>query len=276
MDRVVVGEGRTAEVLAWGEGRVLKLYREGFRREGAATEARVTRLVHEAGLAAPAVFDGSGPDGLVDVEGRAGIVYERIDGVSMLREMAQRPWRLRSYCRTFARLHAEMHATRIPALPSQRGGILRSIERAAGITGADLAERARRQLEMLPDSDVVCHGDFHPDNVLMSRRGPVIVDWEPVRSGAAAADVARSVILARYGGFPPGTPPSVHALMAIARRLFLRQYLRDYFAQTGMTWPEVRAWLGVMAVARLSDRIEGEALAVRRAAARYLSQSSQT
>jgi Ser/Thr protein kinase RdoA (MazF antagonist) len=275
VERVVVGEGRTAEVLTWGEGRVLKLYREGFRREGAANEARVTRLVHEAGLAAPAVFDGSGPDGLVDMEDRAGIVYERINGVSMLREMAQRPWRLRSYCRTFARLHAEMHATRIPALPSQRVGILRSIDRAAGIAGAGLAERARRQLQTLPDSDVVCHGDFHPDNILMSRRGPVIVDWEPVRSGAAAADVARTVILARYGGFPPGAPPSVRAVMAVARRLFLRLYLRDYFAQTGMTWPEVRSWIGVMAVARLSDQIEEEASIVRRAAARYLSPGSQ-
>lgn len=275
MGRVVVGEGRTAEVLAWGEGRVLKLYREGFRREGAATEARVTRLVHEAGLAAPAVYDGDGPDGLVDLEDRAGIVYERIDGVSMLREMAQRPWRLQSYCRTFARLHAQMHATRIPALPNQRSGILRSIDRAAGIAGADLAERARRRLRSLPDGDVVCHGDFHPDNVLMARRGPVIVDWEPVRSGAAAADVARTVILARYGGFPPGTPRGVRAVMAVARRLFLRLYLRDYFAQTGMTWPEVRAWIGVMAVARLSDRIEEEVTTVRRAAARSLRQSSR-
>jgi Ser/Thr protein kinase RdoA (MazF antagonist) len=270
VERVVVGEGRTAEVLAWGEGRVLKLYREGFRREGAATEARVTRLVHEAGLAAPAVFDGNGPDGLVDEGNRAGIVYERIDGVSMLRELARHPWRLKGHCRAFARLHAQMHATRIPALPSQRADILHSIERAAKIAGRDLIERAQRALATLPDGDAVCHGDFHPDNVLMSPRGPVVVDWEPVRSGSEAADVARTVILVRYGGAPPGTSWSARVLMALARRVFLRLYLGEYFARTGMTWPDVRAWLGVMAIARLSDRIEGETAIVRRVAEQHL------
>ncbi len=153
MGRVVVGEGRTAEVLAWGEGRVLKLYREGFRREGAATEARVTRLVHEAGLAAPAVYDGDGPDGLVDLEDRAGIVYERIDGVSMLREMAQRPWRLQSLLpdvraspRADARNadpRAAESAVRHPAFDRPGGGDRRCGSRRASSSTAPVSARRR-------------------------------------------------------------------------------------------------------------------------------------
>jgi Ser/Thr protein kinase RdoA (MazF antagonist) len=274
MNRERVGEGRTAEVLAWGQGRVAKLYREGARRGGAANEFRVSRLVSDAGLPAPAVYDGGSADGVLEHDGRFGVIYERVDGVSMLREMARRPWKMRTYCREFARLHAELHAMRIPELPRQRGMLTRMIERAARAAGADLAARAQAALALLPDGDAVCHGDFHPDNILMSRRGSVVIDWEPASSGVAAADVARTVLLARYGGSPPGTSRGARILIALARRLFLRLYLRDYFARTEMTWPEVKAWLGVMAVARLADNIPGETRAIRRLAAARLGRSA--
>ena len=270
MDRERIAEGRTAEVFAWSDGRVLKLYRAGFGRDGAAKEFRVARLVSNAGLAAPAVYDAGSPDGVLEQDGRCGILAERIDGVSMLREMARRPWRVRRYSRQFARLHAAMHSTRIPSLPEQRRAIGRAIDRAADVAGPQLAGRARRALALLPDDGVVCHGDFHPDNVLLSRRGPVIVDWEPVTRGAAAADVARTVLLARHGGFPPGTPWRVRVPMALARRLFLRLYLREYTRITGMPWHEVEAWIGVMAVARTAERIPHEANVLLRIAAQRL------
>ncbi len=275
MERQRIGEGRTAEVFAWSDGRVLKLYRVGFARDRAAEELRVARLVSAAGLAAPAAYDAESPDGVLEEGGRFGILVERIDGVSMLREMARRPWRLRRYSRQFARLHAAMHLTRIPSLPEQHRAVGRAIERAAETAGPRLAERARVALACLPDDDVVCHGDFHPDNVLLSRRGPVIVDWEPVKKGAAAADVARTVLLARYGGFPPGTPWRVRVPIALARRLFLRLYLREYTRITGMPWREVEAWLGVMAIARIAERIPHEANVLLRVATRRLGAAPQ-
>ena len=56
--------------------------------------------------------------------------------------------------------------------------------RAAWRRVADWAERARRE------EPVVCHGDLHPDNVLM--RGPelVIIDWDAVCLGPPAWDHA--------------------------------------------------------------------------------------
>jgi len=41
----VIGRGRTAEILAWGSSRAMKLYFEGSRREYVRREAEVSRLV---------------------------------------------------------------------------------------------------------------------------------------------------------------------------------------------------------------------------------------
>src|SRR5262249_24371676 len=54
-----------------------------------------------------------------------------------------------------------------------------------------------RVLETLPDADALCHGDYHPDNVLLSARGPLVIDWENAALGDPLADVARTLLLFR-------------------------------------------------------------------------------
>jgi hypothetical protein len=78
------------------------------------------------------------------------------------------------------------------------------------------------------------------------------------------------VLLARFGGLPPGNPWRVRVPIALARRIFLRLYLREYTRITGMPWREVEAWIGVMAVARIAERIPHEANVLLRAAMRQL------
>ena len=85
--REVIGRGRTAEILAWGDGRAMKLYVEGSSREYVAREALVSRVVARLGLPAPAVYDAPTPDGLYDIGGRLGILYERVDGPTMMRDV---------------------------------------------------------------------------------------------------------------------------------------------------------------------------------------------
>lgn len=67
------------------------------------------RYVRDHGYPAPAVYDVSGPD----------LVLERVDGPSMVDEIMGRPWRLSAHARTLARLHRRLHE--IPAPPWLRG-----------------------------------------------------------------------------------------------------------------------------------------------------------
>ena len=69
-----------------------------------------------------------------------------------------------------------------------------ALRRASDALG-DWRDRARRQVQ------VVCHGDVHPRNVLMSGDEVVIVDWDSICLGPAAWDHAALIPWAeRYGG----------------------------------------------------------------------------
>ena len=254
----LIGRGRTAEILAWGGSRALKLYLERSRREYVRREAEVSRFVHRAGLPAPAVYDADTEDGLFEIDGRLGILYERIDGPSMLRELARRPWMIYPFAKAFAALHARIHSVPGEGLPRMRERLERAIDRAEGYLSEAVRRRIRSHLDALPEEERVCHGDFHPDNILLGGRGPIVIDWGPASAGHPLADVAWTVLLFRFADVPPGTPRAVRLISSLLRKLFLRIYLRTYFILTGRSREDLLSWLGPVAVLRLADDIPEE------------------
>lgn len=241
--------GRTAEVYAWGEGQILKLFRDWFPADGVEYEARIARAVHEAGLPVPAIGK------VVEIGDRLGLVYERVEGPSLLETSATKPWTLLRSARLLAQLHASLHASTVPELPSQRERLENNI-RAAGALPPDVKEATLKALHKMPDDDRLCHGDFHPDNVLMTARGPIVIDWIDAVRGNPLADVARTCLLFSLGALPPGTP--ARWLLEAGRRPFHMTYLKRYFQLLPGDRQQLSAWQPVVAAARLAENISEE------------------
>jgi len=253
-----IGVGRTAEIFAWGEGRALRLFRTGASLPYAIREMNAFRCANEAGLPCPGVYPSDDEHGVVRIGDRLGFVMDRIDGPSMLDTLSRRPWLLARYARRLAALHLSVHGKEAPALPPQRERFRAVIERLRGDLGDEIVDRIQRALNALPDGRVVCHGDFHPDNILLGEAGETIIDWGPATSGSAAADVAWTVYLFRHAGYPPGTAWWQRLLIFLLRRAFLAVYQRAYDRRAPFDWSEVRAWAPVNAAVRLGDGIPEE------------------
>src|SRR5437016_14551537 len=82
--RTLIGTGFTAEVFAAGEGRVLKLFLPWVERVTAEREFVRSQAVHAAGSPSPATYE------LVQIGNRYGIVFERVQGDSMVRSEERR------------------------------------------------------------------------------------------------------------------------------------------------------------------------------------------
>jgi hypothetical protein len=94
------------------------------------------------------------------------LVLERIDGPTMGQALTRRPWEVLRHVRSLADLHERLHV-----IPFDGGSLI--------------------------------HFDLHPDNVLVTPQGPVVIDWTNARGGSAAADVAMTwVILDTSAGLP--------------------------------------------------------------------------
>jgi aminoglycoside phosphotransferase (APT) family kinase protein len=241
--------GRTAEVYAWEDGKVLKLLHNWVHPGNADHELRLARIIQASGLPVPAVFD------IIEIDGCRGIVYERVDGPSMLDSMGKNPMGTRRYMRQLAELHIEMHTRSVPELPSQRERLQWKIEHAKPLP-QELKVAALQALESLPDGDRLCHGDFHPGNILLTARGPIIIDWIDASRGNPLADVARTHVLFSTARLPGLS--GVALLVRLAKRWMLEQYLQGYFASQPSERNALQAWMPVVAAARMEEGITHE------------------
>lgn len=241
--------GRTAEVYAWEEGWVLKLFRDWAPASWVDYEAEIARSVHASGLPVPAVGE------IIEVQGRRGILYERVTGPSLFKTIQEKPWTVLEAARQLAELHAAMHECEATGLPPQRARLIAKIQNA-GPLPERLKQAALGALQDLPDGERLCHGDFHPDNVLMTAKGPVIIDWPDASCGPPLADVARTSLLASASALPAET--RLRRLIELSRRWFHRVYLRRYFELRPDGREQLGAWLPVIYAARLSEDIPEE------------------
>jgi aminoglycoside phosphotransferase (APT) family kinase protein len=152
----LIAQGRTADVYALDEGRVLRRYRRGgpTRRE-----ARLMAYLATQGYPVPRVYDVTDTD----------LVMERLSGPTMLEAVQRSPWRLFTYGRLLAGLHDDLHAIAAPDwLPERFPG--------------DSPPR-------------VLHLDLHPGNVILTPSGPAVIDWCNGAAGDPAADVAQTLVI---------------------------------------------------------------------------------
>jgi aminoglycoside phosphotransferase (APT) family kinase protein len=174
-------------------------------------EAEIMRYLGEAGYPVPAVYDADGRD----------LVMERLDGRDMLADAGRRPWLGQRHARTLADLHNRLHQIAAPpGLPEAFG-----------------------------PGDTVLHLDLHPANVMLTSRGPVVIDWSNVHSGPAGADVAMAYLIlasSEVSDFPLPVRATVGALRGALIRRFLLAAHDDpgpYIARVArlrMTDPNVR------------------------------------
>lgn len=178
----LIGRGRDCDVFAAGAGTVLRRHREGRSTEA---EAHTMRHCAAHGYPVPEVVDAAGPD----------IVMQRLDGPTMLADMSARPWTMRARARLLADLIDELGRVPLPdhALPMVVDG-----------------------------GDTLAHLDLHPDNVVLTADGPVVIDWSNAAVGTAGLDAANTW-LTLVAGRPEGSV-ATRTIVAAGRRLYVRWY----------------------------------------------------
>jgi aminoglycoside phosphotransferase (APT) family kinase protein len=160
----LLASGRDADIFEYGTGLVLRRARNARRMDD---EARIMRYLHDQGYPVPAVEEVS-EDGL-------DLVMERIEGLTMVDALGKYPWRVRHMALALADLHHNLHALLAPDF----------------LGGAPVG-----------DGDRILHLDLHPLNVIMSPKGPVVIDWARACRGDPAVDVALAWMLMSAGEIP--------------------------------------------------------------------------
>lgn len=187
-------------------------------------EAEVMRYARSRGFPCPEVTDA----------GDGWLVMERLTGPTMVESAQRAPWNLLRYGRMLASLHGQLHAIAAPPGPPD-----------VPLVG-----------------DRLLHCDLHPLNIMITRRGPVVIDWANAARGDPAYDLADTWLVLSSAETPGSRTDRF--LAAAGRRLLLRGFL------SRIDVPAVVRGLPAAAEHRTRDRnmTEAEKTRMRKLAAR--------
>ncbi|MFX4086216.1 phosphotransferase enzyme family protein [Sphingobium yanoikuyae] len=235
-----IAKGASAELFDLGEGQALKLFRDSVSDEMIARE--VDASVHAGACGVPT----AAAIGRQSWSGRRGIVYPRLEGMTLMNWIRRNPIRAGWALSQMGKIHAAMHVADGENLRSLKQVLATDI--AYGPAPDALQRAAIAYLETLPDSDALTHGDFHLGNVMMTPQGMMVIDWSKAAAGHPAADVVRSEMLMRFGIGPSDWVTNLWRDWAAQR---LR---KSYMSASGVTAHDIDKWRPVVALAWLRAR----------------------
>jgi aminoglycoside phosphotransferase (APT) family kinase protein len=231
----------------WRGPLVVRMLPTADRAPQAAREAAVQGWSADRGYAAPRALAVLGPTEGFELPTQ---VMERAPGITMLDAFTAKPWRARRLVDQLAALALRLHALPTEGFPPDgstlvdhrlnlsrhvvsrldRPRLAAALERAEALAGT-----------AMQGPQVVCHGDFHPLNVMVDGDRASVIDWTDAGIGPREADVARTTLLFHVARIAASSPVERLALQIAGPRLS-RRYLHTYRAGAALDDERMRVW----------------------------------
>jgi aminoglycoside phosphotransferase (APT) family kinase protein len=248
----VVAHGSRSVVHAYGRGAVVKVPKPATPASWIRAEAAYVEAVRAVGAPAPRLL------GMEELFGRPASVWERVDGHLLWQEVVADPARGAVVGRRLAEVQLALFELVPPVtLPRQHDRLMSKIRWSVANVDASLA----RAVELMPvptPTPRLCHGDLHPSNVIVSKDGPVLVDWFDACRGDPVADVARSslTLLPSGASTPSHLPGSDRSTLALLTQAYLARLRESLDIPVGL----LSRWQAINAAARLAEGMQREPL----------------
>ena len=205
----IIGQGAQGTVYRLNSDTIVKVYRDPAALEKIRHEREMARKALVLGLPTAISFD------IVRVGDQYASVYELLDCSSMSAMIAWNPANLEPCAKKFADLLRTVHSLHAERTTMHHAEDV--ISRWYGAVAPGLSDGSAKKLELLlctiPETDTLCHGDFHTNNVLLQDGEPMLIDMDTLGVGHPVFDLAN--IWITYIGFARIDPDMVRNFLGI-------------------------------------------------------------
>ncbi|PFE03855.1 aminoglycoside phosphotransferase [Bacillus cereus] len=227
--------GNTAKIYLC-DHKIVKVFKKHFPNTESLYEAKKQEYAYSCGLNVPQVFE------VTEIKGRQAIIMEYVKGQTVGELLINHMERAEHYISICVDIQQKMHAVVVNSdlLEPMSAKLHRQIESVYNLD-EELKDKLLRKLDSMVIEPRLCHGDFHPFNLIMSHDNVKIIDWVDASAGDIRADVYRTYLL--------------YAQSSVE---LAEMYLRIYCNNTGLSRNEVLEWAPIIAGARLSENSSSE------------------
>lgn len=228
--------GNTAKIYI-SNNRVVKLFNDDLPQNEAIYEAKKQKYAYSCGIFVPKILD------VTKIDGKQAIIMEYIKGKTLGNLLMANLERAEHYIKVSVEVQQKIHAhaanTRLEQMSDK---LYRQINATSYLDGKQKT-RLIQKLDAMTFEKRLCHGDFHPFNLILSNEDVAIIDWVDSSAGDVRADVYRTYLL----------------FSQIATELADR-YIHLYCEKSGFSRGEILQWAPIIAGARLSENVSSESV----------------
>ena len=173
--------------------KLIKSFDETYSKSRILNEALNQARVEETSLNIPKILEVS------FIDGKWSLIWEYIEGETLEELMKKHPEKEDEYLDFFVDLQVQMSKEKVPLLGHLRDKMHAKI--SASSFPASVRYDLHVRLDGLPRHKKLCHGDFQPSNIIITKDGtPYIIDWAHATQGNGTADAARTYLLFKLHG----------------------------------------------------------------------------
>ncbi|PEW76817.1 aminoglycoside phosphotransferase [Bacillus cereus] len=227
-----IAKGNTAEIYLY-DSKVVKLFKEYLPDTESINEAKKQKYAYSCGLPVPNVFE------VTKIQNRQAIIMEYIKGNSIGDLLLNNLNEAEHYINICVNEQKKIHSIRMNTdeIESMRERLERQIK---SVFKLDEKQKGNilNKLHLIKFEPRLCHGDFHPFNLILSNKSVNIIDWVDASSGDIRADVFRTYLL--------------YAQSSVE---LAEMYLHIYCRNTGLSRDEIFQWAPIIIAARVSENV---------------------
>jgi aminoglycoside phosphotransferase (APT) family kinase protein len=208
--------------------RTIKLFGGEYSAADVLNEALNHSIVEETGISVPKLHE------VAKIDGKWAIISEFIEGVTLAWQLEDDPAGADKLIDRFTEIQLDIHSHSAERLRHHTDKMHDKIDKS----GLDATSRyeLHTRLAGLPRHSKLCHGDFVPDNVIITPdNSAFVLDWAHATQGNASADAARTYLRFKLEG-------------SDARA---EKYLDAFCKKSDTAKQYVQKWLAIVAASQL-------------------------
>lgn len=227
-----IAKGNTAEIYMY-DNKIVKLFKEYLPDTESTNEAKKQKYAYSCGLPVPNVFE------VTKIQNRQAIIMEYVKGESIGELLLNNLNKAEHYINICINEQNKIHAIRvnIDEMEPMRERLERQIKSVHTLDESK-KKNILQKLDSIVFDSRLCHGDFHPFNLILSNDNVKIIDWIDASSGDIRADVFRTYLL-----------------YAQASVELAEMYLHMYCRNTGLSRDEIFQGAPIIITARFAEKI---------------------
>lgn len=217
--------------------KIIKLFVDEHSKSNVLNEALNQARVEEfSNLNVPKLLE------VTKIENSWVLVSEFVEGKTISTLMKENPDKIDYYLDLFVKVQLSVLKNEVPMLNRIKEKFREKLENTDIIDEYTKYELLQR-LEGMKNHNKLCHGDFHPSNVMVQEDGTIyVIDWSHVTQGNASADAARTYLLFSMAG----------------KNEIADKYLNLFSMKSGIKKRDIQRWIPIVAATQMTKKIEEE------------------